>query len=110
MLSFLIEWWWVLAIVFVLIVPEVIFKLTGRVRRTLSVWWWDAFAIRGFLHDVDDPKIHHPQTHVFLRRAIAGALWAGVTLHFFFLASYWPIIIYGAPAACSVYYYYRYER
>ncbi len=109
-MDFLIEWWWVLALVFVLILPEVIFKLTGRVRRTLSVWIWDGFAVRGFLHDVDDPAIHYPQNHVFLRRAIFGALWGGITLHFFFMTSYWPIIIYGAPALWSIIYFYRYER
>ena len=109
-MEFILTYWWVWTGIAFLILPEVIFKLTGRIRRTLSVWWWDAFAIRGFLHDIEDPKIHHPQQFLFLRRAIGGALWAGLTLHFFFMTSYWPIIIYGAPAVWSVYYYYRYER
>lgn len=109
-MDLILTYWWVWTGILFLILPEVIFKLTGRERYTASVWWWDAFAIRGFLHGINEPEVHYPQKHIFLRRAIGGALWGGITLHFFFMTSFWPIIIYGVPAVWSIFYFYKNER
>ncbi|MCP4900209.1 MAG: hypothetical protein GY906_24825 [bacterium] len=92
------DYWWLLLVFGFFLIPELVAKFDKRFEGTKSEWIWRIWALK-----------KRNQRYKFLRRWSFSAFWVGLSLHFLFTTSVWPVIIYGAPAAFWIWYSMKYE-